>query len=111
MEYAVYVYRSAPEVYETLCDRFGYEESVRSYLGGKSSESATDRVLRLAVLEHRKIVRRDFKKLRQALRHYDEIGLSNELVEIVEALEEEDVSALSLGQISAQEADLSVYQW
>lgn len=68
----------------------------------KTSEGQTEenknaaKVFRAFVAEKTIVVRADFKRLMRALRHFDEVGLSNDIYDAIEEINDgEDVQAVA----------------
>ena len=85
-----------------------YEAKMSARVSGREAAHAKYHILSEAVIRHKRILRRDLKKLYRALRHFDEVGISNELAEFVESHLTADW--IAFGSAEGEEADLSAME-
>lgn len=97
MQYKVFGTKAYGEKFEEIAcfdDMFGYEKSIAEYFDFKENEEKraltnADVMFKRVFLLGEVVDVKFFKKLKQTLRHYDEIGLSNEIYELVDTLMDE----------------------
>lgn len=85
-----------------------YKEKIAALVSGREAAHAKYYILSEAVVKHKRILRKDLKKLYRALRHFDEVGISNELAECVEAHLTADW--IAFGSAEGEEADFSAME-
>ena len=105
-----------------ITDKKGtYLERVAQFVAIKEKDGKTDeiknaaKVMRAFVLENKYFdAKKDGKVIKRALRHFDEVGISNDIYESLEELLDEgfasfalakdgqDISAFSLGEITVK---------
>lgn len=114
-KFILYVYTDKGiEEYAAFKDRFGYKNSAeklfRMKLGGNVALTDADKIFKEAVVEGVKVLRGGFTKVMQSLRHFDEIGLSNDIYEVMEEItEDKNITAVSLNKINGRETDFKEY--
>ncbi len=110
------------EEYASFSDGGDFRGEAIRAAEAKTSEGQTEenknaaKVFRAFVAEKTIVVRADFKRLMRALRHFDEVGLSNDIYGAIEEINDgEDVQAVAFagteeGLTGAVERDLSAYK-
>ena len=93
-------------VYEELKDRRDYVSRVKSVTDGRTDAPAV--VMQKFICENAYVLGADKKLVMRALRHFDEVGLSNDLYEILDGVGEIEAFALTNKDVSMlTAADLS----
>ncbi len=110
-KYIVYAYKDGDcAEYASLNDKRGFCELVRAYCAQKQTLSDADKVFFKAVVQGVKVERNGFKKLMRALRAHDEVGLSNDIYDIVEEMsDDKKITALSLNILNGESTDLGEF--
>lgn len=98
-----------------------YVAEILRAVGAKACDGTTEnqnaaKVVRAFVAEKIVVKRTDFKRVMRALRHFDEVGLSNELYDVLEELSDEsDVARIAFAAANENvseftEAELSEFE-
>ena len=81
------------KLYAEIKDRFGYYAAVEKYFAKKQAAGKPldedDSILQTILDRSYVIPSADFKRVMQALRHFDEIGISNDVHDIIEEIKED----------------------
>ena len=103
------VYGKDGRVFETeLTDDGAYRQTMQALLADKCVFVPKIRVMQEVFLSDKRVARRDFRTVERALRAFDEVGISNELCEFLEA--HEDADWVCFGGLFEEEADLSAWE-
>lgn len=91
-----------------------YKQALKEILERKKKEGKilddADKIMRDAVFTGVRIGRVGFKKMMQALRRFDEVGISNELYDSMEEIVEDDsIIAVSVGTPAVRTVTLEEY--
>lgn len=100
--------------YAEYDNRADYKQALKEILERKKKEGKilddADKIMRDAVLSGVRIGRVGFKKMMQALRRFDEVGISNELYDSMEEIVEDDsIIAVSVGTPAVRTVTLEEY--
>lgn len=112
--YAYYEGGETAEEFAEFLNDSDYKASFRKYLDMKKKEGKSladyDKLMTDCLFYGVKIKRAGFKKLTQALRHFDEIGVSNEIYDVMqEIIPNKKIVAVSLGTPGGRETDFGEY--
>lgn len=98
----------------TYADREGYFAAINRYFGLKAadgkSQDAPDVVLGL-LMQPTVVARGRFGLLKRALRHFDEIGISSELVDAIDEVKGEGAQAVGWGATAEELANMAPYDF
>lgn len=114
-KFIVYAYTDdGAEEYSVFKDRFGYKNCAEKLLSMKAEQygslSDADKLFQEAVVEGVKILRGGFKKLMQTLRRFDEVGLSNDIYDVMEEImNDKNIIAVSLNNTGGKTTDFKEY--
>ena len=93
-------------VYDEVKDRRDYVSRIKSVTGGRTDAPAV--VMQKFICENAYVLGADKRLVMRALRHFDEVGLSNDLHEILDGVGEIEAFALTKGDAATLTvADLS----
>lgn len=115
-KFILYAYgEHGKEEYAVFDDAFGYKNNAKKVLEMKAEQkgclSDADKLFKEAVVDGVKILRGGFTKLMQTLRRFDEVGLSNDIYDVMEEItDDKNITAVSLNNINGRETDFNDYE-